>query len=135
MVLVVSLIVMVVGVTSVAIARIQTRQSVRANDWAEAQALAFSAIEQAMSVLNSGEEWRKIYSHGTIAQTHSLGNGQYSWGLYDNVDGDLSDSDTDSITIRAMGKVGRASYSLRVDVTPTATTAAIDTGTWKQVVK
>ena len=134
MVLVVSLIVTIAGVTTITLARIQTRQSVQANDWTKAQVLAASGIEQALSVLNGNEDWRKIYTHGATAQTHNLGHGTYRWRLYDNVDGDFTDSPTDAMTLQVIATVGETIYRLSVDLAPTADNITLVKGSWEQIV-
>ena len=134
MVLVVSMIVTIVGVTSITLARIQTRQSVQVNDWAEAQVLAASGIEQTLCILNANEDWRKIYTQGAVAQTHNLGNGTYKWRLYDNVDGDFTDNPTDAMTLQVIATVNETNYRLSVDLAPTADNITLVKGSWEQIV-
>ena len=134
MVLVVSLIVMVVGMTSITLARVQTRRSVGANDWAEAQVLASSAAEQAISVIHADVDWRTTYTHDVTAQTHSLGNGTLSWKLVDTGDTDLADDPADSVEVVATGTVGTAVYRLSVELAPDDTSMVIVQGSWEQVV-
>lgn len=60
MVLGVAVILTVIGLSSLTVARINTRAAVQANDWGEAQALAFSGAEYALAKISSTAGWRGL---------------------------------------------------------------------------
>jgi len=121
MVLVVSMIVTVIGVSSLTINRVRSRIATRTNDWVQAQQLALSAVEQATAVLAETPNWRTVYQHNVIAMQMNWGPGSFNWKLLDEADADLANNLTDPVTIVAVATVGAASYTFSATVDPPGT--------------
>lgn len=134
LVLGVSMILTVVGLSVLTVARIQTRMTSRENDWVEAQVLAFSGIEHALTLLNTTPNWRNKYKHGQTAETAVLGQGSFEWKLTDEADSDLGDDASDPFSITSTGAVNQASFTLRVRVTPSDQSLSVDLGSCERVV-
>ena len=117
----ITLIITVLGMGALTVARVAGESAAAANDWEAAGALAFSATEDAVSVLNaaaaaSPTTWRASYVSGGTAFSKAVGRGTMSWALKDETDGNLSADYLRPIRIYGIGAVGRATrvYSVRV---------------------
>lgn len=114
MVLSLATVLTVVGLSAITISRVRTRGTVQANDWTDAQMLAFSATEHALTTINDDPNWRSNLQGQTIQRT--LNGKTFSWQVVDEADGDLTDNSTDPATLRVTGSAGQAVYSLKVDL-------------------
>ena len=119
MVMGVSLLVFVIGAGALMAARVATRASAGANDAAEADALATSAIEQALAVINSTAAWRTDLRSGVEAPAQPLGRGSFRWRLVDEADGDLANDPGQPVRLFGTGAVGRATRVYSVLLQPT----------------
>ncbi len=106
----VSMILMVIGLSAATVARVNTRSVAADNDWAEAQILAFSAAEHALAAIQSSDDWRREFC--TSETTVNLARGTFRWRLVDEADGDLADGDADPFVIVARGRVNDAAYAV-----------------------
>ena len=100
----------VIGLASVAISRVNARGVTRSNDWAEAQLLAFTAAEHALTQIDRSGDWREEFDGVTTSE--SFGKGTFSWRVVDESDGDLTDDASDPAVVIATGLVGDANYSV-----------------------
>ena len=98
----------VIGLAVVALVRLNTRLSEEAGDGAEAEALAESAIEYALSALAEDSNWRTTYTNGTETAAKSLGGGTFTFKLVDEGDGSLSDDPMDNVRLYGYGRAGAA---------------------------
>ncbi len=114
MVLGMAMLLTVIGMGVVAVARVQTRTTTDSQDWLEAQMLAFSAAEHALTQLDTVDNWRT-----TLAGTNSgsLQRGTFTWSVVDLTDGDLGDDPEDPARLQATGTVNDASYTFSLDLT------------------
>jgi hypothetical protein len=119
MVLGVSVLVAVIGMGTLLTARIATRAAAGANDAAEADALATSAIEQALAMQNTHADWRKRYSSGAETPPQSMGRGTFTWRAVDEYDGDLADDPGQPVRLYGTGTVGKAKRVYSVLLRPT----------------
>jgi len=110
------MVVTAIGLSAVAVTRINVRNATAEKDLAEAGILAFSGMEHALVTLERTGDWRTLFTHGVTAAQHSLGRGEFSWMLLDEDDGDLSDDPEDPAVIVATGTVNDATYRMRVEV-------------------
>ncbi len=101
----------VIGLAALATVRVETRAGGQANDWVEAQLLAFSAVEHALARIDATANWRTDLAGKT--EEHSFGGGAFQWRLADELDGDLADDPADPFVIIATGKVHEAVYKLK----------------------
>jgi len=106
----VSVILMVIGLSAATVARVNTRSVAADNDWAEAQILAFSAAEHALAAIQSTDDWRTEFRNSET--TVNLARGTFRWRLVDEADGDLADGDAEPFVIVARGQVNDAAYAV-----------------------
>lgn len=116
MVMGVSTVLAVIGLSAVAVSRVQTRQITQAGNWNDAQILAFSGIEHALAKMNADGNWRNTYNGTSTQQT--LGGGSITWSVSDAQDGNLIDDPTDQATLSVSATAGGATYSLKVALNP-----------------
>ena len=108
LVLGVSTMVTVIGLSALMVARINTRMVTQGNDSSRAWFLAMSATEHALTVLDTDKAtWRSTYTSGATAQKHDFGSGSFRWVLVDEADGDLKNTDTDPVRLYGIGEIGQ----------------------------
>lgn len=107
--------------------RITSRAAAAENDWEEAGTIAFSACEQAVSVINAQAAanptgWRSAYTNRQLAVTQSFGRGTMAWALKDEIDGNLADDYSQPVRVYGIGKVNNATrvYSVQLFFSGTA---------------
>ncbi len=115
MVLGLSLILTVIGLSALTVSRVTGRMVAASRDSSEARFLAFTAAEHALNRINADDDWRTTYNGATVAK--SFGSGTFSWRVVDEDDGDLTDGQWDPATIVATGTVGDASHTLSLRIT------------------
>ena len=108
MVLGVSVLVAVIGVGALLTARIATRAATGSNDAAEADVLATSAVEHALSLINAQPNWRTAYQSGTESPAVPLGRGTFTWRVVDEINGNLADDPAQPVRLYGSGSVGQA---------------------------
>ncbi|MGB2822253.1 MAG: hypothetical protein WBF17_14810 [Phycisphaerae bacterium] len=106
----VSVILMVIGLSAATVARVNTRSVAVDNDWAEAQVLAFSAAEHALAAIQATDDWRTKFRSSET--TVNLARGTFRWRLVDEADGDLADNDAEPFLIVARGQVNDGAYAV-----------------------
>jgi len=116
----------VVGISAVTVSRVRTKGTIQANEWTDAQMLAFSASEHALTTINDDPDWRENLQGQTVQRTfHGK---TLSWQIVDEADGDLTDDPTDPVTLKVTGAAGQANYALRVDLALPADTGGSGSG-------
>jgi len=115
LVLVTSMIVTMIGLlgfkmiqAQAAVARADTQRD-------EAVVLAESAVQWGVHYVMLKADWREPLTSGVTFRTMDLGQGQIAITITDP-DGDLSDGDTDSFTIRGTGRIGDAVQTYEVQM-------------------
>jgi hypothetical protein len=111
-----AMVVTAIGLSAVAVARINVRNATAEKDLAEAGTLAFSGMEHALVTLERTDDWRTLFKHGVVTPWYSLGRGEFNWMLLDELDGDLANNSTDPVVIVATGIVNDASYRMQVEL-------------------
>lgn len=106
-------IVAVIGLSAIISIRLEGRTNNEEICLAEARTVALSGLEHALATIKANPTWRTDYVHGVVVATHSLGEGGFSWTLFDEGDGDLSDDSNDPVDVLATGVVGPAVYAMR----------------------
>ena len=109
-----AMIVTVIGLSAIAVVRVQRRTAEGVNDFSEARLYAQSAIEMGLLWIDSDPDWRNTYSNGVWASNAPLGAGMITLSGTDPADGDLADSDRDSMLLTGVGVKGEARYKLQV---------------------
>ena len=111
----ISVILMVIGLSAVTVSRVNTRTVVTDNHWAEAQVLAFSGVEHALATVQATSDWREKFAN--TEQTVHLAGGSFRWRVVDEADGDLTDNDAEPFLIVARGEVGQGAYAMGLQCT------------------
>lgn len=111
MVLGITMLITVIGIGALATSRVTSRGATISADWQEAGAIAFSAVEHAVSKLNaegaaSPAAWRAPYTSGAVAFEKRFNHGRLKWVLVDEDDGLLADDYGEPFTIYGIGRVG-----------------------------
>jgi Tfp pilus assembly protein PilX len=112
-----TMIVSVLGLSAMAIVRIERQQAMSVNARQIARSHARSAVELGLQRINSNPSWRTIYSNGVETTVPALGNnsiGSVSWSLSD-ADGDLANSDG-VLRLKGIGRIGSTVQVSSVEV-------------------
>lgn len=119
-VLTTALIVGLIGVSAMSVARVKFDAAQRQSHLSSAQALARSAIEDAVIQINADASWRTNLTSGVEYPdpAHNLAGGSYTWSIVDS-DGDLTDDDADAVWLTGTGQVGDAVFVETVMLQPT----------------
>ena len=124
-VLAMAILVSLIGLSAVAVGRINLRTASASGDSATAELLAVSAVEHATAVLNTEAAWRanSAYQGETPIDDVALGNGSFSWKLRDELDGDIrfSAGGIQPVRVFGTGAAGDARRTYSVVLVPTGT--------------
>lgn len=117
-----SLLVTVIGLSSLMLTRIHHRTLDRAGCGSEARFKAQSAVESVIGASRVFSTWRTYWGldHGDTYGPLSLGNGELYFKLEDPEDGDLQDDPSDAVKITGTGVVDGAAFSLSAMAKPPA---------------
>ncbi len=122
----VALIVAVIGVSSVHVARVETRQAVALDEMARARLAAQSGVECVLAKIKNDSNWRQTYGNGNTNLVSNLAGAlalagsspeSFDFTLTDT-DGDLDDDDQDAVTVRCVGTAGNARHVIEVLLQP-----------------
>jgi hypothetical protein len=119
LVLGIATLVAVIGTAAVLAGRVNVRTTAGANDAVEADSLASSAIEQALTLVNSDPAWRTRYTSGVDNGPYALGRGTVTWKLVDEYDGNLANDNVQPARLYGTGSAGRARRVYSVLLQPT----------------
>jgi hypothetical protein len=117
----VSTLVTVIGLTALATIRANQRITRQTGDRATAQSLAMSAVEHALTLIDSTPQWRTMITSGTESARFPLGQGTFSWKLIDETDGDLANDESQPVRLQGIGRFGRAEQLYGVQLRPVKT--------------
>src|SRR3954447_4992417 len=82
-VLAMAILVSLIGLSAVAVGRINLRSAAAGGDSASAELLALSAVEHGIAVVNSDSTWRSDYKNEEPITAVKLGGGTFKWYLRD----------------------------------------------------
>ena len=134
-VLSVSMIVLVIGLSGLMVSRIEQRSASAVSDMTQARLHALAAIEMGMFLIDADPlGWRASFDAGVLPTDMPLGNGTLTLQAADPVDGDLTNNETDPVLFTGIGIDGGARHKLQVTITFTGGVAEFQPGSWKQVV-
>jgi hypothetical protein len=113
----------VIGLSALAVSRIQTWTVASTNDAREASALAFAAAEHALTLLdkstiNDKPRWRTTWTEGAETPPMTLGRGTISYILTDPEDHNLADDESEPVRLYGIGRVGEATRITSVELVP-----------------
>ena len=139
-VLAMAILVSLIGLSAVAVGRINLRTAAAGGDAASAEVLALSGIEHAVSVVNADPNWRSNYVHDEPITPVALGAGEFTWklqdgtldvnprdGIPDDTDGNLSGG-LQPVRVVSTGRVGDARRSYSVVLFPAGTNRLTNPG-------
>jgi hypothetical protein len=127
-----SLLVAVIGVSSLMAARVQRRAVVASADMTQASELARSALDWGLWEININPGfWRMVLASMPPTNVPFAG-GTYSLTLVDPIDGNLTNNNTDPVVFTGIGKFGSARFMLEVTLNGDG---SVQAGTWKRVVQ
>ena len=129
-VLAMAILVSLIGLSAVAVGRINLRTASAGGDAASAELLALSAIEHAVAVINSDASWRTNYTHDQTIPSQALGNGEFTWKLLDEFDQDLrlSVGGIQPARVVGIGSVGDAHRAFSVVLVPSGANQLSNSG-------
>jgi len=118
-----AILVSLIGLSAVAVGRINLRTASAGGDASTAELLALSAVEHATAVINSNSQWRSTYVNDTETSSMPLGAGSFTWKLQDELDSDLrlSVGGLQPARLFGIGRVGDARRMYSVVLVPTGT--------------
>lgn len=135
LVLGVSMIVVVIGLSGLMVSRIEQRSASAVSDMTQARLHALAAIEMGMFLIDANPlSWRDSFKAGVLPTDMPLGNGTLTLQAADPVDGDLTNNTVDPVLFTGIGIDGGARHKLQVTITFTGGVAEFQPGSWKQVV-
>ncbi len=121
-VLITTTLVAMIGLAASSVARLELNLVNQSSDLVQAQALARTAVEEAILRIENDPNWRTAYSNNVEAPNpaESVGNGTITFKLVDS-DGNLGDDDSDWVLATGIGRVGDATAAESVRLYPTGT--------------
>jgi hypothetical protein len=128
----VSTIVAIIGLSAITVAQAKLKRSQSEGDVYAARLLALSAVENAMSDINSNGSWRSTYVNNVEypATPIALNGGTITCKVIDP-DGDLTDDTSDGATLYGIGRVGDAVHVHRVAIEVSGSDMKITLSTWQ----
>ena len=134
-VLSVSMIVLVIGLSGLMVSRIEQRSASAVSDMTHARLHALAAVEIGMFIMEADPlNWRALFKAGFLPTDMPLGNGTLTLEAADPLDGDLTNGAADPVLFTGIGIEGAARHKLQVTITFAGGVAEFQPGSWKQVV-
>ncbi|MCZ6835164.1 MAG: hypothetical protein O7G85_05255 [Planctomycetota bacterium] len=109
-----TMLVTIIGITSMMAVQIQHRTAVNTEDQLKARLCAQAGIEMAAYWLENDSDWRTTRVNGYWVNGYDVGDGKFTLKITDPVDADLADSNSDSILVYSKGTRGDARHILEV---------------------
>jgi hypothetical protein len=118
LVLAVSVLVTVIGLSALYTLRVQRRSLDLANDAAAARLCAQAAVELGLQYVSGDPFWRNTRSSGTWVANQPLGQGRFTLSGVDPNDGDLINSELDPVVLLGIGTQGKAQQKIQLRLVP-----------------
>ncbi len=112
-----ALAVAVIGLSALAVVRINRRSARDTAGLQQARFYAQSAIEMGLFHINADPSWRTTYPNGVWALDQPIGTGTYTLEGIDPNDADLTNPPTDPLVLTGTGVEGDARYKIEVTLT------------------
>ena len=128
LVLAVTSLVGLIGLSSLTAVRLQHAGSRDRTDAIAAQQLADAALRLVHLRLTDDPAWRSTHTHNAWSADEPLGRGTLRFRLTDDADGDLNDGDDDPARLTTRAAVGGAVRLVSVELVPFSTPAATSLG-------
>ena len=135
LVLSVSMIVAVVGISGLMVSRINQRSASASSDMTAARAHALAAVEMGLFAIEADPlNWRESFDSDNLPTDMPIAGGTLTLLATDPVDGNLTNNAADPVLFTAIGVDGAARHKLQVTITFTGGVTNFQPGSWKQVV-
>ena len=135
LVLSVSMIVVVIGLSGLMVSRIEQRGATAVSDMTAARTYALAAVEMGLFAIEADPlNWRKSFDLGNLPTDMPIAGGTLTLLANDPVDADLTNIAADPVLFTAIGVDGAARHKLQVTITFIGGIAEFQPGSWKQVV-
>ena len=135
LVLSVSMIVAVVGISGLMVSRIEHRSASASSDMTAARAHAVTAVEMGLFAIEADPlNWRESFDLGNLPTDMPIAGGTLTLLATDPVDADLTNNAVDQVLFTAIGVDGAARHKLQVTIRFTGGVTEFQPGSWKQVV-
>ncbi len=135
LVLSVSMIVAVIGISGLMVSRIEQRSASASSDMTAARTHAVAAVEMGLFAIEADPlNWRESFDSGNLPTDMPIAGGTLTLLATDPVDADLTNNAADPVLFTAIGVDGAARHKLQVTITFTGGVAEFQPGSWKQVV-
>ena len=121
LVLIVSAAAATAALTGLAVRQATDERAATTTDLADARLAARSGSEAALQVIDERNSWRNVFGTDETL-TYTFDTAEVSVTVSDETDSDLADDDADPYTLTSTAVAGDASTTLRVNVTPVAST-------------
>jgi len=112
----IALLVSVIGLTALSAARVELRGGGADADFAAARLYAQSAVEIGLHLIRGDSDWRSR-ANGDWFKDLAIGDGTCTLSVVDPADGNLADSNVESVLLTGTGVQGQARYKLQATVT------------------
>jgi Carbohydrate binding domain len=113
-----ALLVTVIGMSALTAVRVMRQSAEGANDAAQAQVLAQSAVEQALLAIHGNATWRDSRVHNTWSTPQPLGEGTLAWKLVDEINGGFKADRNARVRVFGKGVCGPSTWIYSVLVQP-----------------
>ncbi len=119
-VMLLTMLVGLIGLTSAHVGCLHLQSAIDVNSSGQAAALASSATEYALAIIQNDAGWRTTYQDDTEypATPISMNGGTWTWKLVDP-DGDLNDDDSDFVCVVGIGRYAGSTIGQSVTAFPT----------------
>jgi hypothetical protein len=124
-----AILVSLIGLSAVAVGRVNLRVASMGSDGTDAEMLALSAVEHAAATINTDSTWRTKYTSGVKVTPIALGRGSFTWKLVDEADDSLTGGGLQPVRVWGIGTVGEASRCYSVVLAPGGTNLVTNSGT------
>ncbi len=131
LILMVSMIITLIGLSALQISRIQLRISGTTSETSEAGVLAISGVDLGLYTITDDPAWRNTYTNNVWATKGTLGGGTISFKIVDESDGSLDSGPAGPVRLYGRGIVDQTVQMCSVIV---ETSNTIQTGSWRQEV-
>lgn len=112
-----TMVITVIGLSALMLARVERASAKGTADLSAARFYAQSAIEMGQHKIRQDSNWRTTFTSGVWESNRTIGTGKYTLEGIDPVDGNLSNSASDSLLLRGTGFEGQSRYKLQVTMT------------------
>lgn len=113
-----AILVSLIGLSAIAVGRVNLGTVRLGSQGADADLLALSAVEHATTIVNTDANWRTNYVNGVETSPLALGRGNFTWKLVDEIDGSLSSGGAQPVRVWGIGRVGESRRCYSVQLIP-----------------